>query len=378
MNLLLLALDVDLSLQRGESVHVRELSGHLAGLGHSVRLVTASRFDPEIPRVVHVSRRRATLAQVAQAVGLSRSWADIVYERRISPKVSWMVSKVTGIPFVIEANGILEDEILGRRASARVGPASFRAQLRNRMLRASHRVVAVSRGVRDDLVLRSQISSERIDVVPNGANTAIFRPIDRDRCRAELSISPSALVACFVGNVVAWQGVDILVRAVASLKSEVPDLLTFVVGHGSDMNAFRSLAEDLGVADRVRFPGSVPYRDVPRFLNSADVCVAPFRKSRKASPIKVFEYLACAKPAVTSDVDDIGEFVKSSGGGLVVKPEDVGALAETIRWVLLHPEDARAMGRSGRAAVLARRSWLATATRVSEILDSACRTRTAS
>ncbi len=371
MNILFLALDVDLARRRGDSVHVRELSAHLAELGHSVRLVTATRTDTESDRTFHIRRRGSGLGQVAQGVALAHSWADVIYERRMSPKISWAVSTLTGIPFVVEANGVLEDEIPTLRSVATEGLSPLRTRLRGRFLRASSRIVAVSRGVRDDLVGRFRIPTKKIDVVPNGANTRVFRPLDRRSCRSDLSLPVDALVACFVGNVVSWQGVDVLVRAAALLKSELPTLITLVVGDGVSIEDARSLAARHQIADRVRFVGAVAYADVPRFINAADICVAPFRKSRKASPIKIFEYLACERPVVTSDVDDIGDFVKSCGGGLAVEPEDERALADAVRWLLLHPDHATNMGRSGRKAVLERRSWVQTSKRVSEILAMA-------
>jgi len=378
VNILFLALDVDLARRRGDSVHVRELSAHLAELGHSVRLVTATRTETEPERIVHIRRRGSGLGQVAQAVALAHSWADVVYERRMSPKISWAVSTLTGIPFVVEANGVLEDEIPALRSVATDSRGSLRTRLRGRFLRASSRIVAVSRGVRDDLVGRFRIPTKKIEIVPNGANTRVFRPLDRRSCRSELSVPVDARVACFVGNVVPWQGVDVLVRAAALLKSEEPKLITLVVGDGASIDDTRSLAARHQVADRVRFVGAVDYEDVPRFINAADICVAPFRKSRKASPIKIFEYLACEKPVVTSDVDDIGDFVRSCGAGVVIEPEDDRALADALRWLLLHPEDATIMGRSGRKAVLERRSWVQTSKRVSEILATAGQGTTAS
>jgi len=378
VNILFLALDVDLARRRGDGVHVRELSAHLAELGHSVRLVTATRTDTQPERIVHIRRRGSGLGQVGQAVSLALSWADVVYERRMSPKISWAVSALTGIPFVVEANGVLEDEIPALRSVATDSRGSVRTRLRGRFLRSSSRIVAVSRGVRDDLVGRFRIPIKKIEVVPNGANTRVFRPLDRGSCRAELSVPVDARVACFVGNVVPWQGVDVLVRATALLKSEEPRLITLIVGDGASIEEARSLAAHHQIADRVRFVGAVDYEEVPRFINAADMCVAPFRKSRKASPIKIFEYLACERPVVTSDVDDIGDFVRSCGAGMVIEPDDDRALADALRWLLLHPDDATIMGRSGRKAVLERRSWVHTSKRVSEILTTAGHWRTAS
>ena len=133
----------------------------------------------------------------------------------------------------------------------------------------------------------------------------MFQPRDPDEARARFGIPNSAKIVCFVGNLVPWQGVDSLLRACASLRGSIPTLKLLVVGDGPESNRLRSLADQLGLYDRVVFTGSVPYADVSAFVCASDICAAPFIAGRKASPIKVYEYLACARPVVASDVDGI-------------------------------------------------------------------------
>lgn len=370
MKILFLALDVDMSRERGDSVHVRELAENFARLGHEIVLVSATP-EGRVPRgLKHARRPDSTLAQILSVRKHASRWADVLYERRMSPKVSWAVSKLTGVPFVVEVNGILDDEIAAlRRKRARRNPP-LRVRIRARMMRTASRVVVVSRGIRDYLLASYRLDGDRVFIVPNGANTELFRPLDGTACRAGLGIPEDCRVVCFVGNLVRWQGVDYLLRACENLKSGVPHTLTLIVGAGPEENRLRKLALDLRLNDSVRFVGAVPYLDVPKFINAADVCVAPFERSRKASPIKVFEYLGCGKPVVASDVDEIGDFLRTSGGGLVVEPEDAGSLTAAIEWLLKHKEEASAMGSRGRDSVVKTRSWIDTARQVIEVLES--------
>lgn len=365
MNILFLALDVDLGVPRGESVHVRELTRNWAALGHSVRLVTAGGAASMAERNV---RAGSTFSQILQGRRLARRWADVIYERRLSPKVSWAASALTGVPFVVEVNGVLEDELrwTGRAAS----DSSLRRLFRRRMFQAASRIVAVSRGIHDDVVARYALDPHKVEVIPNGANTDLFRPQDLAACRKELRIPADARIVCFTGNLIPWQGVDLLVRACAAVRHEVPRLELLLVGGGEALGELRLLASNLRIAEAVRFAGPVPYEKVPTFVNAADACVAPFRKGRKASPIKVFEYLACGKPVVASDADEIGDFVRSCSGGIVVPPDDEAALVDALQQLLHDPVRARAMGDRGREAVLRTASWRATAQRVAAVLQA--------
>lgn len=74
-------------------------------------------------------------------------------------------------------------------------------------------------------------------------------------------------------------------------------------------------------------------------------------------PVKLFEYMAAGLPVVASNFPFWEQFVKQSGAGLMVDPLDVDAIAEAIKWLLIHPVEAREMGERGRRVVLDRYAW---------------------
>ena len=127
MRILFLAVDVDLRDLRGDSVHVRELASNLVANGNDVILITGTPDVSRVGAVVHLPRRETTLGQVLQGIGMARGWADVIYERRFSPKLSWLISKFTGVPFLMEVNGVLEEERPASRYRVR-GPRGLRAR----------------------------------------------------------------------------------------------------------------------------------------------------------------------------------------------------------------------------------------------------------
>ncbi len=371
MNILILALDVDLQRNRGDSIHVNELSAGLRELGHAVRLVTGTSPENVPIGLEHETRRSSTLGQILRGRSLAAKWADVIYERRGSPKVSWVISRLTGVPFVLEVNGVLDDEA-SRLSTSR--ESWSRWWIRRRMINDSAKVVAVSAGVQAQLRSAYNLDLEKIAVVPNGANTAIFQPENRDKSRSILGLKPDDKLVCFVGNLVWWQGVDLLLEAIAQLVPNDRQVKLLVVGDGPDLESLKAQSRALGIGDHVRFEGSVSNSRIPRYIISSDVCVAPFRRGRKASPIKIFEYLACGKPVVTSDIDEVGQFVRDIRGGLVVNPDSADELASAILQLFSDPAEAVAMGARGRAVVAISYSWQETARRVASILSLARQT----
>jgi len=371
MRILFLALDTNIHVCRGDGVHVRELAQALVRLGHEVRVLSATRNGRTFAGITNFCRPDSTLGQLAAIRKHGGGWAQVIYERRMSPKISFLASALNRIPFVVEVNGILDDELRSQGSGTAVAGNALRTPVRGLMLQAASHVVAVSDGIREDLIRRYRLASAKVSTIPNGANIDLFRPSDKQTARARLGLQTDAKYVSFVGNLVAWQGVETLIRACASLRDSLPTLHVLIVGDGPEAGRIRSLAEGLNFLDRMMLVGSVPYVDVPIFINASDVCAAPFTATRKASPIKVYEALACARPVVASDVDGVGGLLRSWSAGLAVEPENPPTLAHAIEWMLNHPDEAVAMGTRGREHVVNDRSWDATARAVAGVLEKA-------
>ena len=371
MNILFLAVDVDLRRNRGDSIHVQELTDHLVGLGHHVVLVTSTPDHAVSTGIVHATAPASTPGQISLGWRLARRWADVIYERRVSPKLSFTISKLSRTPFVLEVNGVLEDEV-ENPPSNRWRP--LRLKIRGSMIRRASKIIAVSDGIRRDLLTRYAIPSDRIAVVPNGVSPERFFPSEKTSCRTSLGLRPSDQVVCYIGNMARWQGVDLLMDAADTLHSRRSSIKLLLAGDGPELQDLKAKAKgrNLGFVD---FLGPVSYDRIPEIIGASDVAVAPLARNRKASPLKVFEYMACGRPIVVSDVDEVGNFVRMSGCGIVVNPGDPDGLADAIEWLLSHPEQAEAMGVKGRVAIIQGGTWEASARRTSLVLAGVVRKR---
>jgi glycosyltransferase involved in cell wall biosynthesis len=211
-------------------------------------------------------------------------------------------------------------------------------------------------------------------VVSNGANTSLFKPLDQRACRKELSLDPEICYICFVGNLAPWQGIEYLVKAAPSIISRFPECRFLIVGDGVMKNELLKLSRELGVEDKFIFTGVVPYDRVPIYINASDVCAAPFIFARNAkiglSPLKLYEYMACGKPVVASNISGVSDALEDSKGGIPVLPENPDALSEAVLKLLENPDLRIKLGLKGLSYVTENYSWYCVAKQVDRICKS--------
>ena len=141
-----------------------------------------------------------------------------------------------------------------------------------------------------------------------------------------------------------------------------------------ERQALAALAVALGVGERVTFAGKVAPEAVPDWVRRCRVCVVPAVMRRNAaiggSSLKLFEYLACGKPAIVSDIRGL-DVVAELGVGRVVPAEDPGKLAAAAAALLSDGERLAAMGRRARAVAVERFSWTGVTGRVLAVCERA-------
>ena len=162
-------------------------------------------------------------------------------------------------------------------------------------------------------------------------------PRDRAAEKAKLGISGPMILS--VGALIPRKAQDLLIAALPAL----PDAVLMLAGGGESEGDYRTLAASLGVADRVRFLGSVPHDDLPALFAAADV-MALVSSSEGLANAWV-EALACGTPIVASDVGGIRELVKTLEAGRIVarSPE---AIAAAVTDILANPPSRAAVAAS--------------------------------
>lgn len=373
MRILFLALDVNLDRLAGDAIHVRELVQNLAALGHSVDvLAETGGMDLWAPARIRVEAAvgESTRRQVRRALQITRdAQPDVVYERRLTPKVGLAVSQLSGVPLFVEVNG-LPDEERAIQEGRVGGPSSLRRWVRRRILRRARAIVTVSEGIRRRLRDVYGIDTSRLHVIPNGVDLERFRPMDQDSARSQLGILANARILGFTGRLTPWQGVDVLLRALPLVRRK-HDAIAFIVGDGPDRTRLEALAASLGIQDYVRFIGAIPYASVPTYIGALDVAFSVKPPLIPGSPLKVREYLACGRPIVASAGTEYDfHIVEEAGAGVLVDSGNINAVAAATASLLANDALRSEMGRRGRAYAEQHCSWAVTARRVAEVCTS--------
>ena len=162
----------------------------------------------------------------------------------------------------------------------------------------------------------------------------------------------------FAGRIVEEKGVEDVVRAVAHLASELPDVTAVIAGTGQHAGRVQDLAGELGVADRVHLPGWLPPAEVPSWFAAADVVLAPSRIGpggwTEGQGLSIIEAMAAGRPVVSTRTGGIPDTIDDGDTGLLVAPADAPAVAAAVRTLASDPALAADMGQRAAASVTAR------------------------
>lgn len=153
-----------------------------------------------------------------------------------------------------------------------------------------------------------------------------------------------------VGRLSKEKGYDYLLRAAQCLTAKGVDAQIDFIGQGPEEDNLKTLARELGVSDRVRFRGWLPFPEVRQAMSEATVLVHPSNGLGDGLPNVVREAMAVGTPVVASDCAGIPDAL-SDGCGVLVPPKDVEALATAIARVLKDPDQRLGIAARGRARV---------------------------
>jgi glycosyltransferase involved in cell wall biosynthesis len=195
-------------------------------------------------------------------------------------------------------------------------------------LRNSNKITTVSPSLVDKL----QGLGFSADLVTNGVDTDLFRPLDGSSIRKELGIGQDDFVIGFIGSIERWYAIDELIRSLPELIRYRNNVKLLIVGGSlftGYQNELRQLVLDLNMQDHVIFTGTKPYNELPGYIACTDACTIPLTPPQWldiALPNKFFEYSACQKPIVMRPIPDV---MKIGGPNLFVYrtlPEYIGCI----------------------------------------------------
>ncbi len=216
--------------------------------------------------------------------------------------------------------------------------------------------IATNESYKKIAIERGGMSPDRVFIVRSGPNLdrlKIIPPIESLKKGRKYMVG-------YVGVMGRQEGIDYLLRAAAHLINDKgrTDIHFGLVGGGSELDAVKDYARELGIEDYVTFTGRVPDQEMLEMLNTADVCVNPDvanDMNDKSTMNKIMEYMALGKPIVQFDLTE-GRF-SAQEASLYAEKNNEKDMAEKIAYLLDHPEKCKEMGEFGRTRVVNELEW---------------------
>lgn len=353
------------------------------------------RYRRALPARLGATPRERLEQQVEEAVRLVAQFRPQVIHATTDYRnalVAQAVSDATGIPWVYEVRGLMEQTWIashprpeGRAEAAASQRAAFTAAREGQLAAAAAGVVTLGGAMASALVERG-VPEASIQLVPNGVDETLLAEtleVHSARRAVGLELPDGAFVVGGVSAVVPYEGHEVLLRAakilVGSAASPGPlrDYLhVMIVGDGTTAPALHTLARELGIEDRVHLPGKVPREQARQWVQAMDVVAVPrldLEVTRSVTPQKPVEAMALGRPVIVSDLPALRETV-TDGDGVVraelVPAEDAAALATAIHALWSQPERRKLLAEVGRT--LAReRTWPALMRRYAAVYQRA-------
>jgi glycosyltransferase involved in cell wall biosynthesis len=354
-----------------EGIHIRELVEAFRRLGHEVELFGLAVDSPITDRrssavagVRRVIPRGAfELAQFATSgatyIPLRRRIAsfkpDFVYKRHAKYDFGTVIAaRHSGVPLILEVNCVYAGPSLQDHE-----PASF-----PKMLARTERWIFEHADY--TITVSTALKREVADIAPrarpvvmsNGVNHRLFVPNESQRLatRARLNVREGEVVVGFVGTLWKWHGLELLIDAFSQLPRS-SDMHLLIVGDGEMRLPIESMCRERHLDDRVIFAGRVSHAEVAQYVAAMDITVLPAEHRTHASPMKVIEYMAAAKPVVAPRLANLQEIVTDGVDGLLFEPNSPASLGSCLT-ALASDEVLRVrLGRAARAKVERELNW---------------------
>ncbi|MFE5187883.1 glycogen synthase [Streptomyces sp. NPDC056628] len=276
-----------------------------------------------------------------------------------------------GIPHVLTAHSL--EPLRPWKAEQLGGGYALSSWAESTAVESADAVIAVSGAMREDILgCYPALDPDRVHVVHNGIDTALYRPDPRTDVLARFGLDADRPYVLFVGRITRQKGVPHLLRAVRHIDPAAQVVLCAGAPDTPEIDReFRELYEELS---RVRagvhwIPQMLPRPEVIQLLTHAAVFVCP--SVYEPLGIVNLEAMACGTPVVASRVGGIPEVVEDGRTGLLVPLDDdfEAGLARALDAVVGDREAARRMGEAGRERAVGEFGWDAVARRTVRLYE---------
>lgn len=272
-----------------------------------------------------------------------------------------LAARRLGLPFVYEVRGLWEVTQASTEPEwANSERYRLMRSLEQQAAREADLVLTLTEELADELASWG-VPRERIELIPNAVDGERFRPMARDEEIArKLDLRPGVPVIGYAGSAVAYEGLELLMEAMASLKQQGQAFVFVLVGDGKVIDTVKARARALGLEGHCRFTGRVPFDEVPRYLSCMDILPVPRLSSpvtEMVSALKPLEAMAMGKAVVLSDVSPHKTMAGADERARLFRKDDAADLCRVLSALMASPKERERLGRAARAWIEKERTW---------------------
>ena len=370
--------------QGAEGVHIREIVKALEKQGHEVLVISPPGVNP-LAVANHVMPKKISklwdwISEHFPQIGfeileicynlvgyfkISRALknfdVELIYERyAFFNWIGTFIAKRKDIPIIIEVN-----EVSGLKRVRKQTLKSLATAIEKMILKAADAIIVVSPFLRR-YIERKGINPDKIYIIPNAVNLKNFHPeADGKEIKSKLDTADKVVLG-FVGKLLPWNNLEFLIDVFRDISEEVPNVHLLLVGDGQMRKPLEDMVKRYGLEEKVSFVGQVNHINVPNFISVMDICIIP-ESNQYRSPIKLFEYMAMAKPVVAPHLEPIESVITNGENGVLFELRNKDSLKEALIGLIRDHKKRKEIGDKAWRTVVERYTWENNARQITEI-----------
>lgn len=285
----------------------------------------------------------------------------------------YFVSRVLRIPWVLEIRDLWPESILAVGAINNRMIIRLLEWLEQFAYRKADRIVPVTDSFQRYITAKG-ISSEKIEVVKNGADLDLYKPFTGANTLAESLGLNGKFVASYFGTHGMAHHLETILYAAEQLRA-YPDIMLLLAGDGAERQKLLSLQRQLQLTN-VLMLGQQPKHQMPHLWALSSVSLILLRRSdlfKTVIPSKIFESMAMEKPIILGVEGESAEIVRSAEAGFCIEPENTQELVQRLLDLYHHPDLRNRFGTNGRKHVCEYYDRLTLSRKFEQLLENTCK-----
>ena len=287
----------------------------------------------------------------------------IYYRHNLNGFIPALVSKMTGIPSVVEVNTPISLSAHYYSKKICTDKLKPRVTWREMLQYEFSEVISVVSPIIQKWISENcrNCVSKKILVNPNGVNPDSFRPKNRaGYVRKRSNIAGNEILIGMAAVFVNYNAIEELVEAFRLAKGKFPRLRLLLMGESELRNSLEAHVSSQNLNESITFTGSVPFVRMGEYYSDCDILVSHFNFGNRPAhncSIKHLEYMAAGKPVVATDIGHVNYAIKHNQNGLLVPHGDIQGFSEAILKLATDSELRFKFGNQARRDVESFHTW---------------------